>query len=116
MSGMQKVAIITRTKDRPLLLQRSLRSVLGQSYLDWLHVIVNDGGDPVTVDGIVARFSQAYGRRVKVIHNEKSVGMQNASNIAIQATESEYIVIHDDDDSWTSVFLEECVKHLDRAG
>ena len=113
---MQKVVIITRTKDRPLLLQRSLRSVLGQSFQNWLHVIVNDGGDPVTVDGIVARFAQAYGDRAKVIHNEKSVGMQNASNIAIQATDSEYIVIHDDDDSWTPVFLEECVKHLDHVG
>ena len=48
------VAIITRTKDRPLLLRRAVESVLGQTHADWVHVIVNDGGDPAAVEQVVA--------------------------------------------------------------
>ena len=44
------VGIITRTKDRPVLLKRALESVVNQSYEDWHLVIVNDGGDPVVVE------------------------------------------------------------------
>ena len=40
-----RVAIITRTKDRPFLLPRAIDSVLKQTQGDWIHVIVNDGGD-----------------------------------------------------------------------
>jgi glycosyltransferase involved in cell wall biosynthesis/FMN phosphatase YigB (HAD superfamily) len=113
---MGKVAIITRTKDRPLLLQRTIRSVLDQSHQDWCHVIVNDGGDPTAVEGLVSRFSAEYRNRLLLIHNPSSLGMQNASNKGIQASESEYLVILDDDDSWTPDFLSECVRYLDAAG
>jgi glycosyltransferase involved in cell wall biosynthesis len=81
-----KVAIITRTKDRPLLLPRCIESVLSQTCRDWLHVIINDGGDPVTLEGVVSRFAGRYDGRLRIIHNSASVGMQNASNLAIRAS------------------------------
>lgn len=111
-----RVAVITRTKDRPLMLRRAIESVLKQSFQDWLHVVVNDGGDPTTVQSVISTYLERYQGRLKVLHNEKSLGMQNASNRAIRETDSEYIVIHDDDDSWTPVFLSECVKSLDSFG
>jgi len=111
-----KVAVITRTKNRPLLLPRCIESVLNQTHQDWLHVIINDGGDPAVVESVVSRFIGRYRGRLKLIHNAQSVGMQNASNLAIRATESEYLVIHDDDDTWQGTFLQECVCYLETAG
>src|SRR5579884_96060 len=111
-----KVAVVTRTKNRPLLLKRCIESVLNQTYKDWFHIIVNDGGDVTTVEGVVAAYLDRYNGRVRVLHNETSVGMQNASNQGIRATESEYIGIHDDDDTWHGMFLEECVDYLETAG
>ncbi len=111
-----KVAIVTRTKNRPLLLQRCLLSVLNQTYGDWLHVIINDGGEALAVEGAVARLADRYRGRVKILHNETSLGMEAASNIALKATESEYVTIHDDDDSWQPLFLEECVAYLEAEG
>ncbi len=32
-----RVAVVMRTKDRPLLLRRALLDVLAQSFLDWRH-------------------------------------------------------------------------------
>src|SRR5579883_301659 len=111
-----KVAVVTRTKNRPLLLRRCIESVLDQTCQDWFHVIVNDGGDPVALESVAGRYRERYRGRVRIIHNETSAGMQNASNQAIRATESEYIAIHDDDDSWHERFLEECVNYLEAAG
>ena len=115
-SSIPRVTVITRTKDRPLMLKRAIQSVLSQAFADWLHVIINDGGDATTVNSLTSFFLDDYRGRLKVLHNEKSIGMQDASNRAIRETDSEYVVIHDDDDSWHPSFLTECVGFLDRAG
>lgn len=111
-----RVAVITRTKDRPVMLERCAESVLGQTYKDWVHVIVNDGGNPTTVELTLAPFHNEYAGRLHVIHNPQSVGMQNASNIGIKASDSEFLVIHDDDDTWYPDFLRSCVEFLSEVG
>lgn len=102
---MKKIAVITRTKNRCLLLKRAIKSVLGQSYKEWVHVIVNDGGDSAEVDALLNEYMDEYYGRLIVIHNSVSLGMEAASNVGIKASSSDYIVIHDDDDSWDKDFL-----------
>lgn len=111
-----RVTVITRTKDRPLLLGRCIRSVLGQTWRDWLHVIVNDGGNPHVLHGVVAEYEQAYAGRLEVIDDPASRGMQNASNRGLESAAGEFVSIHDDDDSWESDFLRACIQFLDAAG
>ncbi|MFA7606891.1 MAG: glycosyltransferase family 2 protein [Rhodocyclaceae bacterium] len=113
MTFTQRVAIVTRTKNRAILLRRAIDSVLSQNFQEWTHVIVNDGGDPAPVDQLVDEYRTRYQDRVQVIHNPHSLGMEAASNVGINASRSEYIVIHDDDDSWKPTFLERCVAYLD---
>jgi len=108
----QKVAIITRTKNRPIFLQRCIHTVLNQSYQNWVHVIVNDGGNLFAVNQVVQENMDAYHHRVVVIHNDKSLGMEAASNIGIKNSDSKYIVILDDDDTWHPAFLDQCVSCL----
>ena len=107
---------VRRTKDRPLLLRRCIESVLSQSFADWLHVIVNDGGNPHVAGLVVAEYAARYAGRVEVIHHAESRGMQNASNRGLEAATGEYVVIHDDDDSWERDFLRACVEFLDAEG
>jgi glycosyltransferase involved in cell wall biosynthesis/FMN phosphatase YigB (HAD superfamily) len=109
-----RTAIITRTRNRPVLLRRAIESVLAQSDPDWLHVIVNDGGNSAAVDILAAEFENAYQSRLLILHNTESRGMQNASNKAIKMSDSEFIAIHDDDDSWEPGFLAQCVGHLNQ--
>lgn len=108
-----KVAVITRTKDRNLLLRRAIESVINQTFQNWIMVIVNDGGNKEDVIRLVAEYSNTFRDRCLIIHNEISVGMEAASNIGIKSSDSEYVVIHDDDDSWHPLFLEKCVGVLD---
>lgn len=107
------VGIITRTKDRPVLLKRALESVVNQSYEDWRLVIVNDGGDPAPVDHLVDHFAAQLGDRVFIIHNPTSLGMEAASNKGIQSLNTRYLAIHDDDDSWAPEFLTIAVAEIE---
>ncbi|MDB5170470.1 MAG: glycosyl transferase, family 2 [Candidatus Saccharibacteria bacterium] len=109
-----QVAVITRTKDRPLLLERALKSVLGQTYDDYIMVIINDGGDPNVVEELVAK--QKVTKRVKVLHNDSSIGMQAAANKAIMSIDSRYVVVHDDDDTWHPDFLKETTERMEQTG
>lgn len=110
-----KVAVITRTKDRPILLRRAAASVAGQRFADHVWVVVNDGGEPSAVEAVV-HGSGVPSDRLILIHNDTSLGMEAASNIGIRACQSDYVVIHDDDDSWEPDFLEKTVGFLQGQG
>ncbi|HVW99143.1 MAG TPA: glycosyltransferase family 2 protein [Candidatus Babeliaceae bacterium] len=108
-----QVAIITRTKDRPLFLERALKSVHGQTATEFIHVIINDAGDSASVDRLLKKHKGLTKGRVRVIHNVESRGMEAASNKAIQSVDSEYVAIHDDDDTWHPDFLRRTLEILD---
>ena len=108
-----KIAIITRTKNRNILLRRALESVLNQSFKNWLMVIINDGGNKEEVDQLCAQYKDSFNGRLLVIHNEESRGMEAASNRGITSCDSDFIVIHDDDDSWHPDFLKICFEKLE---
>lgn len=108
-----KVAVITRTKDRGILLERAIQSVHSQTMGDFIHVIFNDAGDKKVVDDLVEKYADIIKGRVKVVHNPKSHGLSAALNGAIKAADSEYIAVHDDDDSWHKDFLKLTTEFLD---
>ena len=112
MERTRKVAVITRTKNRNILLRRALDSVCGQTFRDFVWVIVNDAGEKEGVNAVAAEAAKR-GVEVKVLHREQSFGMEAASNAGIRSCESEYIVIHDDDDSWEPDFLRRTVEFLE---
>jgi len=109
---MRKVAIITRTKNRPILLKRAFESVKNQVYKDYLWVIVNDGGKNDPVEKIVLEANNT-GIETLLIHNGVSNGMEAAANVGVRNSSSEYVVIHDDDDTWESEFLNNTVDYLE---
>lgn len=107
-----RVSVIMRTKDRARLLSRALRDVAAQTYDDWQLIVVNDGGEPAAVDKAVADVA-GLRDRVYVLHHETSLGMEAASNRAVAASTGEFVVVHDDDDTWAPDFLSATVQWLD---
>ncbi len=105
------VGIITRTKNRSVLLRRAIESVTNQTYPHWKLVIVNDGGERESVDALVSLHPE-YADQITVIHNPSSVGMEAASNIGLKTLDTDHAVIHDDDDSWAVNFLEQSLTTL----
>ncbi|GAA3400770.1 polysaccharide pyruvyl transferase family protein [Pseudarthrobacter polychromogenes] len=109
-----RVAVIIRTKDRGRLLGRALDSVLAQTYTDWRIVLVNDGGSRAQVDEALEPRIADFGDRLLRLDNQASLGMEAASNLGIRAVDSEFIVVHDDDDEWAPDFLAITVAHLEQ--
>lgn len=97
------LAIVTRTKNRNLLLERAIQSVQAQTRQDYIHVIVNDGGDRAVLNELLDRYPDP--QRV-VVHNDTSVGLVKALNQGVRAVDSRYIAILDDDDTWASERVE----------
>jgi len=111
---MAKVAVITRTKDRPDFLKRAIESVSKQTASDYEHVIVNDGGDKAAVEAVIAAFNSAVQKKISVFHRSESSNAPDTilSESADRVT-SEYIAFHDDDDTWHPEFLERSLVLLD---
>lgn len=99
------VAIIMRTKNRLLLLPRALGSVLLQKFSRWHLYLVNDGGKQDELEKLLSAYRPVFGDRLTVIHHEKSLGMEAASNAALAVGTEEFVIVHDDDDSWDVDFL-----------
>jgi len=109
---MPLVSIITRTKDRPVLLIRAMESIRSQTLKDYQWIIVNDGGSRQDIAAVTGNVGE-LNKNTLVIHNELSGGMEAASNIGLKRAQGKYIVIHDDDDSWECNFLEKTVGFLE---
>lgn len=107
-----KAAIIVRTRNRPGFLANALRDIAAQSFRNFEVMVVNDGGDQRIVDAIVANHRGLL-PRVTVLHRTNSTGMEAASNSGIAGSRSEYLVVHDDDDTWHSDFLHRTITSLE---
>lgn len=113
MANDYSVAIVMRTYERPIMLARAITSVCKQTYKNWSLIIVNNGGVPRGVDDVVAVARTGWPEaRIEVVHLAERVGMEEASNVALSSTQSEFFAIHDDDDSWKSQFLEKTVAAM----
>lgn len=111
---MSRVDIITRTVNRPVLLERALESILAQTFQDW-HWVVVDSGDTDAVDRLLqARASSLKGRVTHLRFTNPKPGMRGVPiNAGIEASRSEYITLLDDDDTWDAAYLATMVHALD---
>lgn len=106
-----RVTVIVRTKDRPHFLGRALNDVAAQSFADAAVVVVNDGGRRVDVERVV--LDSTLAGRVTILDSAPPGGRCAAANTGVAAADSEYIVLHDDDDLWHPDFLTRTVTYLD---
>jgi glycosyltransferase involved in cell wall biosynthesis len=110
----EQVSVVIRTKNRERLLARALDDVLDQTLPDWHLIVVNDGGRPAPVDALLSAREASMQGRAEVIHVDGGTGsMEAAANLGAQRARGEFVVIHDDDDTWDPDFLRVTVDALD---
>jgi len=109
---MKKIAVITRTKDRPVFLRRCADDLIAQKFQDLSWVIVNDGGQTGPVDE-VASYARTRGLDCSVVHLTQNLGVAEAANAGIKHSQSEYIHLHDDDDTVEPDFYNIMCTYLD---
>jgi len=111
---MKKVAIITRTKGRPIFLKRLLDSVARQSFKDYEHVIVNDSGLKLDINDLLSNLPEDYRKSIRIIDRpQASYAPDTIFSESVDYSKSKYVAIHDDDDTWHKDFLKLTVDYLD---
>lgn len=106
------IDVVVATHHRPHLLATALESILAQSYLGLITVIVvYDRAEP---DLGLAR--EGGNRRVEVITNTRIGGLAGARNSGILHGTGELVAFCDDDDSWLADKLERQVAALNDSG
>jgi glycosyltransferase involved in cell wall biosynthesis len=90
------VAVVVATRDRPELLDRAVRSILGQAYPGDIECVV------VFDQSALADISvpETPGRRLKVLSNTRTPGLAGARNTGILGSEAALVALCDDDDQW----------------
>lgn len=107
------VSVIVRTKDRPMLVKRALRSISKQTYRPVEVVLVNDGGcdlDSEELQGILGDVSLNY------ISLGKNTGRAHAGNVGLDNVKGKYIGFLDDDDELSPEHLRDLAAKLANSG
>lgn len=92
------VSVIIPTHNRGHLIQRSILSVLSQSFSDLEVIVVDDGSDDDTRE-VVEQIVQ-LDSRVRYLVHHLNKGAQAARNTGIRAAAGEWVAFLDSDDYW----------------
>jgi GT2 family glycosyltransferase len=107
------VAVLLRTRDRPLLLRRALASLVAQTRRCFEVVLLNDGGERAAVEGAVAEaVPEALRPRIRLLHAPAPTGRWPAACAALAASSAPLVALLDDDDAWEPGFLAATVSRL----
>jgi glycosyltransferase involved in cell wall biosynthesis len=90
------VSVVIPTLGRPDLLLRALNSVFNQTYKKIEIIVVVDGPDDRTIEGL----GKIVDARLHVIINSRSLTAAGARNIGASHAKGEWIAFLDDDDEW----------------
>jgi glycosyltransferase involved in cell wall biosynthesis len=112
MANSPLVSAIITTHNRPLLLNRAIKSVLSQTYKNIECIVVDDKSDDNTKD-ICASFPTI---RYIYISPEESKGGNYARNQGIIASKGRYCAFLDDDDYWLPQKIEKQVQLIKEKG
>ncbi len=107
------VSAVIPTRGRPELLQRAVRSALGQTLRAIEVVVVIDGEDPVTSFALKELAHQDG--RLRVLELAASVGGSDARNRGVKAALGEWIAFLDDDDEWLPGKLQAQIEAVGRS-
>ncbi len=93
---MPTISVIIPTYNSEKTIQRTIESVLNQSFTDFELIVINDGSQDLTLD-IISRFNDP---RIKVF-SYPHAGGNVSRNRGIQAAIGEFVSFLDADDIWT---------------
>jgi len=97
------VSVIMATYNDALYIERTIQSVIAQTFRDFEYIIVNDGSTDTTLD-ILKKF-QALDDRIIII-DQSNQGVVASRNAAIERACGAYIAVIDGDDQWLPKKLE----------
>ncbi|MBF0343477.1 MAG: glycosyltransferase [Nitrospirae bacterium] len=104
------VSLIVRTKDRPKMLVKALKSIVAQTYRPIEVVLVNDGGCALNTKDIESNLGNCQCRYIPL---EENHGRAHAGNVGLSNATGSYIGFLDDDDDLLPQHLDTLVTFLE---
>ena len=93
------VSIITPAFNAERFLQATIDSVRAQTFIDYEHIIVNDGSRDSTAEIIANAASDS---RIRALRHDENAGVSAARNAGLDHARGSLICFLDADDRWTS--------------
>jgi glycosyltransferase involved in cell wall biosynthesis len=90
-------------------IQRAVKSLLFQTYANWVCIIINDG----STDGTKQYLDTIADPRFKIIHLAKNMGRPYARQLALDKAEGKYLAMLDADDFYHPEKLEIQIRYLE---
>ena len=103
------VSIITPVYNGQDFLERSIKSVLAQTYENWELLLIDDGSSDNSVQ-IIENYLED--NRIKLLRNESNSGIPTTRNKGIENSTGEFIALLDQDDEWLPHKLEKQVSRF----
>ncbi|ELC8425434.1 glycosyltransferase family 2 protein [Clostridium perfringens] len=104
------VSIITPSYNTEKFIDKTIQSVLKQTYKNWEMIIIDDCSTDNT-DQIVAKFNDS---RIKYIKNKKNLGAAISRNKALREAKGKWIAFLDSDDLWVPEKLEKQISFMNK--
>ncbi|MBE6635607.1 MAG: glycosyltransferase family 2 protein [Ruminococcaceae bacterium] len=94
-------AVITTHKREPEIVERALKSILSQTYINIETIVVDDSPEDYAKRSDVQRMVESYSdNNVRYIQHNKCMGACVARNTGLEASNGDFIAFLDDDDEW----------------
>jgi len=104
---MPKVSIVIPTFNRGSVIERTLSSILAQTYADYEIIVVDDGSADDTKQRVAA-----FGERVRYLY-QANKGVSAARNKGIRKARGQYIAFCDSDDLFVPTKLEKQMSYIE---
>jgi len=105
-----KVTVLMSVYNGEKYLREAVDSILGQTFKDFEFLIINDGSTDKTGE-ILKSYNDP---RIKIINNEKNIGLTKSLNTGLRLARGEYIARQDADDISLPTRLEKELKFLEQ--
>lgn len=105
-----RVTVLMSVYNGERFLRESIDSVLAQTFRDFELLLINDGSSDGSRAILADRASDA---RIRIIDNERNIGLTASLNAGLAAARGEYVARHDADDVAAPTRLEKQVRALD---
>jgi len=104
-----KVSFVMSAYNAERYIEQSIDSILSQTYKNFKLIIVDDGSDDKTLS--IIKTKEKKDKRIKLIINNKNLGLTQSLKNAIASTSSEIIVRQDSDEISKKYRLERLLKY-----
>lgn len=98
------ISVIMPAYNAAQYIEKSIRSVQAQTFLNWELIVVDDCSEDNTVQTVTEMAQKDH--RIRLYRNERNLGVAKSRNLGLELSKGNYVAFIDSDDLWYPEKLE----------